>query len=539
MELTSSSSTWPWPSSALVLTTTLSLCLLFFLRGMKKNNKKSQQGRLPPGPSTLVFLARFLLLRRSVFHLAPLLRDLHARYGPVVSVHLFRTVVFVSDRGLAHRALVQGGATFADRPSLAEPLRLLTGGARDISTSPYGPYWRLLRRNLAAQALSPARVAGFAPARQRALDALLRDLRASADDGVVRVRPAFRRAMVGLLVHMCFGATAALGPDALSEVMELQQRIVRAMASFPVFSFFPALTKRVFRRRWAAHVAVRRRQEELFLPLIHARRQLLREDAQEPPPAPCACYVDSLLGLRLPEDHEDGGGGRPLTDGEVVTLCSEFLNAGTDTTVTLLEWAMAELVNHQDVQTKIYNETLSKLSRDGHLDDLQGMAYLKAVVLESLRLHPPGHFLVPHGVLGHGGGAEIGGYAVPNGSEVNFLAGDWGLDEAEWAAPREFRPARFLDGGEAHGMDVTASRGGIRMVPFGAGRRICPAYTVGLLHVEFFVANLVREMEWLPPAEREGKGVDLAEEIEFTAVMKHPLRARVVPRNRMSRNFEI
>jgi hypothetical protein len=32
----------------------------------------------------------------------------------------------------------------------------------------------------------------------------------------------------------------------------------------------------------------------------------------------------------------------------VVSLCSEFLSGGKDSTVTLLEWIMAELVNHLD-----------------------------------------------------------------------------------------------------------------------------------------------------------------------------------------------
>ncbi|KAE8818547.1 Cytochrome P450 89A2 [Hordeum vulgare] len=85
----------------------------------------------------------------SIFHLAPLLRDLHARYGPIISIRLFRALVFVSDRRLAHRVLVQGGSTFVDRPRLFEPGLIFTSGSRNINATPYGPYWRLVRRNLA------------------------------------------------------------------------------------------------------------------------------------------------------------------------------------------------------------------------------------------------------------------------------------------------------------------------------------------------------------------------------------------------------
>ncbi|KAL6629696.1 hypothetical protein ACP70R_029461 [Stipagrostis hirtigluma subsp. patula] len=493
-------------SPFLIICLSLVASLFVFL-----HRRHGRSKRLPPGPPALLFLAKFLALRRSIFDLGPLLRDLHARYGPVISIRLFRTLVFVADRRLAHRVLVQGGAMFADRPPLVEPGRLFTAGARDISTSPYGPYWRLLRRNLAAEALHPARVGLFAPARRRAKDAIVGGLlRANGGDGsrAVEVRPVFRRVVFELLVYMSLGAR--LSAEVLDEVQELQLGILRSITSFPIFSFFPAVTKRLFRKRWEAYVAVRRRQDEIFLPLIDARR---RGDADGPP-----CYADSLLALRVADE-----GDRALTDAEVVSLCSEFLNAGTDTTLTLLEWIMAELVNRPDVQAKVYEEVKSKPElSDG---DLQEAPYLKAVVLEGLRLHPPGHFVLPHGVQSD---AEIGGYAVPKGAEVNFLLAGFGRDETAWAAPLEFRPERFLGGGEGCDVDITGSRE-IKMMPFGAGRRMCPGYTLGMLHVEFLVGSLVRELEWLPPV--EGEAVNMTEMLDFTTVMKHPLRARIIPRS--------
>jgi cytochrome P450 family 89 subfamily A len=131
----------------------VSLSLVLVARGRKNRKPSAGAGRLPPGPPALLFLAKFLALRRSIFDLAPLLRDLHARYDPVISVRLTRTLVFVADRRLAHRLLVQGGATFADRPPPVDPSSLFTAGGRDVSSSPYGAYWRLVRRNLALCAL--------------------------------------------------------------------------------------------------------------------------------------------------------------------------------------------------------------------------------------------------------------------------------------------------------------------------------------------------------------------------------------------------
>uniref|UniRef100_R7W6Q3 Cytochrome P450 89A2 n=1 Tax=Aegilops tauschii TaxID=37682 RepID=R7W6Q3_AEGTA len=464
MELTA------WPPLLLLITLSLSLAasLLFLLSSRHGVEKKATGKELPPGPPALLFLAKFLALRQSIFHLEPLLRELHDRYGPVISIRLFRALIFVSDRRLAHRVLVQGGSTFADRPRLFEPGLLFTSGSRNINAAPYGPYWRL-------------------------------------------VRTPFRTAVFDRLVYMSLGAR--LAPEVLDEMQEMQLWVVRTITGFPIFSFFPALTKRLFRKRWEAHLAVRRRQDEILLPLIEARRSVSVPRGADDPP----CYADSLLALRVADE-----GGRPLTDSELVSLCSEFLSGGTDSTVTSLEWIMGELVNHPDMQAKVYEEVRSKpeLSEG----DLQGMPYLKAVVLEGLRLHPPAHFLLPHGVQSD---TEIGGYRVPKGAEVNFLVAEFGRDETVWAAAREFRPERFLDGGEGCGVDITGSRE-IKMMPFGAGRRMCPGYTLAMLHLEFFVGSLVRELEWLPAA--DGEEVDMTEVLDFTTLMNNPLRVRAIPR---------
>jgi cytochrome P450 len=101
-----------------------------------------------------------------------------------------------------------------------------------------------------------------------------------------------------------------------------------------------------------------------------------------------------------------------------------------------------------------------------------------------------------------------------------------GRDPTVWENPMEFRPEMMMsrsgsdDGGEEVG-DVSS----FKMLPFGAGRRMCPSNKYGSLILEYFVANLVWNFEW-----KAVDGVDLLEKEEFLVVMKNPVRAQVIPR---------
>jgi hypothetical protein len=93
------------------------------------------------------------------------------------------------------------------------------------------------------------------------------------------------------------------------------------------------------------------------------------------------------------------------------------------------------------------------------------MPYLKAMILEGRRKHPPSHFVLPHKAADD---MELGGYLIPKGTTVNFMVAKMGQDEQEWERPMEFTPERFLEDDDSAGVDMTGTRG-IRMMPFGVG----------------------------------------------------------------------
>jgi cytochrome P450 len=228
---------------------------------------------------------------------------------------------------------------------------------------------------------------------------------------------------------------------------KFQREVLLALPSFWVFAKYPRIGKMLYPSRWRQLLALRRGQEESFMPLVDEvrKRKAWRRDNT------FTSYVESLLELRV---HEDGD--RKVTDGELVSLISEFLGAGTESTASALEWTMANLVKHPELQRNLRIEVDAAASRDDRAieaADLPRMPYLKAVVLECLRRHPPVPFVLRH-VKGQDADAAEA-FSVPRlpggGATVNFLVGKIGRDPAAWSDPMSFKPERFMPGGEAEG----------------------------------------------------------------------------------------
>lgn len=92
-------------------------------------------------------------------------------------------------------------------------------------------------------------------------------------------------------------------------------------------------------------------------------------------------------------------------------------------------------------------------------------------------MHPPTHFVLSHVVTNP---SKLGGYDIPAKANVEFYSAGMRNDPRHWREAGEFRPQRFLE--EEKNVDITGVTG-IKMMPFGAGRRICPRLAIGTHHI--------------------------------------------------------
>ncbi|KAI4297198.1 hypothetical protein L6164_037095 [Bauhinia variegata] len=377
--------------------------------------------------------------------------------------------------------------------------------------------------------LHPSRVKSFSGARKRVLGILVDKLKSDSESSSsgIRVAHHFQYAMFCLLVCMCFGDTA--DEKQIREIEEFQRRLIVDGRRFAILNFWPSITKILFNKRWKEFLQLIRDREAALIPLITGRRKAKQERSSKAKEESTVPYIDTLLDLQISEENTH----RNLHERELVSLCSEFLTGGTDTTSTALQWIMANLVKYPRIQDRVVGEIRDamgdKQEREVKEEDLQKLPYLKAVILEGLRLHPPGHFVLPHVVTND---VVLEGYSVPKSSTINFMVAEMGRDPRVWEDPMAFKPERFLnsEGSELEAFDITG-RKEIKMMPFGAGRRICPGYNLALLHLEYFLANLIWNFEWKV---ENGVHVDLSEKQEFTVVMKTPLQAQIAPRLQIS-----
>ncbi|CAL8155414.1 unnamed protein product [Prunus armeniaca] len=203
----------------------------------------------------------------------------------------------------------------------------------------------------------------------------------------------------------------------IKDIESVQQALLLNFARFNKLNFMPTISKIMFRKLWKELLQIRHNQVCVILSIIKARHEWLmsKKVNNEFEEGECILsYVDSLMDLQLLD-----GGGRKFTDDEKVSLCSKFLLSGTNTSTTTLQWVMANLVKNQDIQKKLSDEINSvvKPKQDIAEDDLMKMPYLKAIVLETLRRHPPSHFILPRAVLKD---IQMDGYDIPKDAMVNF-----------------------------------------------------------------------------------------------------------------------
>lgn len=206
-------------------------------------------------------------------------------------------------------------------------------------------------------------------------------------------------------------------------------------------------------------------------------------------------------------------------------IFQEMFTAGTDTTTSTLEWAMAELLHNPKTLKKVQSELRRTLGPNKKLDerDIENLPYLKAVIKETLRLHPPLPFLVPHMAMDS---CKMLGYHIPK--ETQVLVNVWaiGRDPRTWENPLEFKPERFLTEPKTK-VDYKGHH--FEFIPFGSGRRMCPAVPLASRVLPLALGSLLLSFDWVLTDGLKPDDMDMTERMGITLRKALPLKVIPIP----------
>lgn len=162
---------------------------------------------------------------------------------------------------------------------------------------------------------------------------------------------------------------------------------------------------------------------------------------------------------------------------------------------------MASLMKNPTVMKKAQEEVRNVVGKKDKVDedDLPKLIYLKAVIKETLRLYPPAPLLVPRETKND---TILHGYKIKQKTVVYVNAWAIGIDPEAWESTEKFWPERFMS------QDIDFKGNDFVFIPFGAGRRICPGMSMGVVTVELLLANLVFLFDWGLPTGTKKEDID-------------------------------
>ena len=183
-------------------------------------------------------------------------------------------------------------------------------------------------------------------------------------------------------------------------------------------------------------------------------------------------------------------------------------------------WAMAELIRNPRAMKKAQDEIRSCIGNKGKVaeSDIDQLEFLRVVVKETLRLHPPVPLLIPRETMSH---FKLNGYDIEPKTRMQVNVWGIGRDPKIWKDPEEFWPERFIDSS----VDFKGQH--FEFLPFGAGRRGCPGIYMGTTLVELALANLLYCFDLKLPNGTKEEDVDMEEAAGQTVYKK--LALRLVP----------
>ncbi|CAA7061634.1 unnamed protein product [Microthlaspi erraticum] len=484
--------------------------LLIFLKRFSPS-----KGNLPPGPKGLPIIGNLHQLGKSQhrsFH------KLSQDYGPVMFLRFgVVPVVVFSTREGAEEVLKTHDLETCSRAKLTAT-RLFSYNYKSIGFTQYNDDWKEMRKLAMTELFSAKKLKAFRYIREEECELLVKKISKSAQTQTpVDLRKALFSLTASIVCRLGFGQKFNecdfVDMDRVEElVLESETNI----GSFAFTDFFPPGIGWVIDRISGRHSDL----HKAFSKLSNFIQYVIDDHLKKGPSQEHSDIVHVMLDMI---NKPSKAGSFKVTYDHLKGVMSDVFLAGVNPGSISMIWAMTELARHPRVMKKLQQEIRETLGDNKEKiteQDLDKVQYLKFVFQETFRLHPPAPLLLPREAMSD---LKILGYDIPKNTMIEVNTYSIGRDPKYWENPNDFIPERFIDSPvEYYGQHF-------ELLPFGAGRRICPGINTGLTIVELGLLNVLYFFDWSLPDGMTTKDIDMEEAGAFVVGKKVPLELIPTP----------
>nr|XP_043625371.1 trimethyltridecatetraene synthase-like [Erigeron canadensis] len=487
------------------------ITLLFVARWLRRPSKLNTA----PGPKPWPIIGNLNLIgnlpHRSI-------HELSKKYGEIMQLK-FGSYNFLvaSSPEMAKIILKTQDVNFSCRPKTAAG-KYTTYNYSDITWSPYGAYWRQARKMCLMELFSVKRLESYEYIRVEETNALLRTIFNSSGKEIL-LKDMLSTVSLNVISRMVLGKRyldeskdSIVSPDEFKKMLDelfLLNGVLNIGDSIPWVDFMDlqgyikrmkSVSKkfdRFLEHVLDEHISQRKAQGDKFV---------------------ATDMVDLLLQLA-----DDPGLDVKLERHGVKAFTQDLLAGGTESSAVTVEWAISEIFKKPEIFQKATEELDRVIGKDRWVEekDMPKLPYIEAIAKETMRLHPVAPMLVPRRAREN---CKVAGYDVTEGTRVLVNVWTIGRDPKYWDKPNEFCPERFL------GKEIDVKGHDFELLPFGAGRRMCPGYSLGFKVIEATLANLLHGFSWKLPGKMTTNDLDMDEIFGLSTPKKIPLVTVAQPR---------
>lgn len=496
---------------------------------------KQRRHGLPPSPRRLPVIGHLHLLRPPVHRT---FQELASGLGaPLMHIRLGSTHCLVASSAAAATELIRSHeGKISERPLTAVARQFAYGSDSGFAFAPYGPHWRAMKRLCMSELLGPRTVELLRPVRRAGLVSLLHTVIRKSPEPVDLTAELIRMSNASIIRMM-----ASTVPGSVTEEAQaLVKAVAELVGAFNVEDYIAVCRGWDLQGLGKRAADVHRRFDALLEDMIAhkeearaAKKAIRGEDDQEPETKKTMAESKDLIDILLDKmEDENAAEETKLTREKIKAFTIDVVTAGSDTSAAMVEWMLAELMNHPECLRKVRDEIDAVVgsNRITGEADIANLPYLQAAYKETLRLRPAAP--IAHRQSTEDMELATGGcFTVPVGTAVFINLWAIGRDPEHWGQTAlEFRPERFMLGGESEKLEPRGQH--FQYLPFGSGRRGCPGMGLALQSVPAVVAALVQCFHWtvVPKAGEEKAVIDMEESDGLVCARKHPLLLRASPR---------